>query len=178
MPNRIGFNARGIAVASVAGTGNQVWGNEFIGNVGLGIELGNFGVTANDADDADAGGNAGQNFPVLGAIELAPDGFQVDGTLDVPAASSNASYLVALYESASCDGSGNGEGSTLLFAAGATLSGNDEEFSILAKSAPPTVGSVVTATATDAAGNTSEFSNCLIVVPANALFSDGYEDQE
>ena len=65
--NLISQNGRN-GVTVLSGTGNQINGNNSIANNAiLGIDLGNNGVTANDAGDGDAGPNNLQNFPVLTA---------------------------------------------------------------------------------------------------------------
>ena len=62
------------------------------------------------------------------------------------------------------DASGFGEGQTFIGATTATTSGNDATFTF-SPAAPLTVGSWVTATATDGSGNTSEFSVAVQVTP-------------
>jgi autotransporter-associated beta strand protein len=174
-PNRVSYNATGIVVDSGAGTGNQFFANDIEANAGLGIDIGANGVTANDADDSDTGANALQNFPDLTAITIAADSITVNGTLDVPDDTSNADYTIAIYQSASCDASGFGEGSLYLGSKEVVFNGNGgaapEPFSAKLF-VVPAGGGVFSATATDPAGNTSEFSACL---PVDLLFRDGFE---
>jgi hypothetical protein len=67
--NKIALNrGRGMIVVGDAATGNSILRNSIFGNgipPGPSIDLGNDGVTANDARDPDTGPNALQNFPVL-----------------------------------------------------------------------------------------------------------------
>jgi CSLREA domain-containing protein len=67
--NTVAFNGRhGVEVDHFA-TGNRILRNSIFSNVGLGIELGEDGRTANDPGDADTGANKLQNFPVLSSAE-------------------------------------------------------------------------------------------------------------
>ena len=59
-----GSNWDGIWIDTTV-TATTIEGNAIYGNAGLGIDIDANGVTANDAGDADAGGNNRQNFPVL-----------------------------------------------------------------------------------------------------------------
>src|SRR5207244_1754900 len=62
--NIIAFNAKGVVVTGNTSTGNAIEGNAIFSNTGLGIDLGDDGVTANDSS-GHAGPNNFQNFPVL-----------------------------------------------------------------------------------------------------------------
>ena len=178
LANTLRFNAQGIVVLG-AGTGNQLAANDFAGNTALAIDLASGaaanGVTPNDINDVDTGPNNLQNFPVLSDASATTSSITVNGTLDVPVASNNTPYQITLYESASCDSSGNGEGNLRLSASTLNLSAAAENFSITLKVAPNSAASVITATATDPLGNTSEFSNCIAAPQRNSIFSDGFE---
>ena len=147
--NIISFNGRhGVVV--LAGTGNSIQQNVITNNDGLGIDLANNGVTANDAGDGDTGPNNLQNFPVLTA---APGGVQVEFN-GLP----NTAYRFEFFASPACDTSGNGEGATFLSAATFAVDANGS----VVFSGPADPGLFVTATATDPANNTSEFSACVL----------------
>jgi parallel beta-helix repeat protein len=121
--------------------------NSIFGNDRLGINLRQVGqeppggVTPNDPGDDDEGSNDLLNFPVLTGIS----GDSVQGT-------ACTGCTVELFESDG-DPSGHGEGRT--FISDVTAAGNGT-FSISVSGL--CAGDLVTATATDAAGNTSEFS--------------------
>ena len=155
--NIIAFNGNdGVGIRT--STGTAVLGNRIFSNGDLGIDLDFDSVTANDAGDADAGPNNLQNFPVLtSAVTGGGTGVTVAGTLDSAATSA---FRVEFFANAACDPSGNGEGETFLGAATATTdSGGTAVFSVgLTKTV--SVGAAITATATDPADNTSEFSAC------------------
>ena len=166
--NVIAFN-RGAGIKVDTGNVRQkVAGNRIYSNVGLGIDLGPTGVTANDIGDADSGANELQNFPVL--TMAASDGVSttVQGSLTSAIATS---YRLEFFSSPSCDGSGHGEGRTFLGAVEHT-SDNDGVLTFTAVLGVGTAGDeVVTATATDPNGNTSELSACVSVTAGVADMS-------
>ncbi|MBI3653397.1 MAG: HYR domain-containing protein [Acidobacteria bacterium] len=160
--NVIAFN--GVSGVRVnGGTGNRVQLNSIFSNTGLGINLADDGVTPNDAGDVDTGPNNRQNFPLLTAAETDGSATAVKGTLNSIASSS---YRLEFYSSPACDVSGNGEGQVFLGAINVAtdVAGNANIAASLPAAVP--VGQVVTATATDGAGSTSEFSACVTVVMA------------
>lgn len=179
--NLIAFNSVGIVAFSSAGSGNRLFGNHFQANTALGIDLSTQpsqgdGITANDLNDADTGANLLQNFPVLSAASQIGNTLRIQGQLDVPVATSNASYTLAFYESASCDASGNGEGEIFLGTQPVTLSGAAESFSVTLPIAPNPQALQITATATDPNGNTSEFSACrLATALPEIIFQSRFE---
>lgn len=178
LANSIRFNAQGVLVLGAA-SGNDLADNDFSNNDSLGIDLsiaaGANGVTANDPDDADSGPNNLQNFPVLTSASASANSISLNGTLDVPAATSNAAYVLTIYESPNCDASGNGEGAVRLDTRTVVLSGNAEGFALTLNIAPNSEPSVLTTTVTDPAGNSSEFSACLNEPRPDAVFANGFE---
>jgi hypothetical protein len=89
---------------------------------------------------------------------------QITGSLD----SALGSYAIDFYASTVCDGSGNGEGARWL-GSSVVKTGNGPLISIdtgthITASVSP--GEFITATATDSAGNTSEFSPCRVAEAA------------
>src|SRR5262245_33199170 len=71
--NVISFNGQsGMRVFGLVGSplniNNRIGSNSIFANGGLGINLGNDGVTPNDPGDADVGPNNLQNFPVIAAV--------------------------------------------------------------------------------------------------------------
>jgi uncharacterized repeat protein (TIGR01451 family) len=150
-----------------ASDGNVVRGNSIYDNGALGIDLGGDGVTPNDAGDLDSGANEGMSFPVLTSAVTDGATTTVEGQLDTAAP---AGATVDLYGNGAPDPSGFGEGETWLASVTPDPGG---AFSLLVPAVP--AGSWVTATATDAAGNTSELSGALQVqgptAPASALMA-------
>lgn len=163
--NRIAFNGRaGVALTQTGArpiTGIRIQGNQIYANGALGLDVSRSnapdGVTANDAGDGDAGPNNLQNFPTLTAVNADGAGTVIVGTLNSAA---NAVFTLQFFSNPACDSSGNGEGQSFLGQTTVTTdaAGNAAFNTVLPVGAP--AGSFVTATATDSANNTSEFSPC------------------
>ena len=153
--NTIAYNTgAGVAIDTNNGRGATIRLNSIHDNGGLGIDIGQNGVTANDS------GYGHQNFPV---ITSADNSGVVKFTLDTTA----ATYQIDIFRSTSCDGSGNGEGQTSLVGRQLVVgSTGSQTYSEAGISLAP--GEFVTATATGAngSGDTSEFSNCVQVTSA------------
>lgn len=164
--------------------GNHITENSIHSNGGLGIDVlpppfpsgePPFTPTPNDSCDGDTGGNLRQNFPEITRAERAGSATIVEGFLN---STPNATYTVELFASAVADPSGAGEGETFLSALSVAVDGSClGNFSVtLPVAVPP--GHVITATATDGAGNTSEFSWVEEVVGGNEPpVADAGEDQ-
>jgi len=146
--NTVAFNTNsGLMIQ--AGNGNRISGNSIHSNLALGIDLSPTGITPNDPGDLDIGPNNLQNFPVLTS---ATGGVQ--GTLN---SAPNATFRIEFFGNTACDASGNGEGATFL---GATTVSTDGTGNATIPLFTASAGQFVTATATDAANNTSELSAC------------------
>ncbi len=179
--NIIAFNgASGVDLRGDAGTGNAIAGNSIFMNMDLGINLcADFNdvdlvcndataVLPNDSSDPDVGPNELQNFPVLTSDV---SGRTISGSLDSIA---SADFTLDFYASPVCDPSGYGEGERFLGSSAATTdAGGGVSFSATLPHAAPADWFVV-ATATDAAGNTSEFSQCFAILE-DPIFADGFE---
>jgi hypothetical protein len=155
--NRIAFNG-GDGVQVDNSRFNTIRRNSFFSNTGLGIDLLPFnGVTFNDGGDSDNGANEELNFPIIDNASLAIFNVAVSGE-------ARPGATVELYISDGPAGV-NGEGQTFFhsFIVGATgTPGNDPtavQFSIIVVNIfIVNPGDEITATATDAQGNTSEFA--------------------
>jgi parallel beta-helix repeat protein len=145
----------GDGVAIAAGTGITISRNSIADNAGLGIDLGSDGVTANDARDRDSGPNDLQNFPVLFVARDDGTATSVRGRIDTE---NPELVTIELFTNDAPDRSGFGEGQTFLATVMPDASGRFQ-------GSLPTglAGKFLTATATNADGSTSEFSEAVIV---------------
>jgi len=159
--NTIAFNSVGVFVQE-GSVRNAVLSNSIFSNINLGIDLVSpFGVTPNDPGDGDTGPNDLQNFPL---ITFANSGStNIEGTLN---SGPDSDFRIEFFSNSDCDPAGHGEGETFLgFTDVQTDSNGDAAFSVSLRRTAP-VGHFITATATDYPYNTSEFSECQVVVPA------------
>lgn len=155
---RIGF--QGVRDASEAAIlGNSIFGNALLGINNSAPDV----VTANDAGDGDSGPNDLQNFPVITAASLSGGNVTVSGTLNSTA---NATFRVELFSNQACDGLGFGEGATFLGAVDVTTDGSGNGSFGPTVLPIPAGQPVITATATNPAGHTSEFSSCVTATGA------------
>jgi len=147
----------GIGQVSLAGSGNSVLRNRIFNNGGQGIDLGpNDGLTGNDLNDTDSGPNDLLNFPVLNSAKLQNGMLLLDGFLNTEA---GKTLRIEVFVSPSADANGFGEGKRYLgFFLVTTNNGLNPTFTVALPVANVQVGQVITLTATDDLGNTSEFS--------------------
>jgi parallel beta-helix repeat protein len=158
--NTIAFNlASGVVVADT-GTGDAILSNSIFANGqgsagGLGIDLGNDGVTLNHAAVGGplVGPNVYQNFPVLTSVVTVNGVATIHGKLI--AFPKNTTFRVEFFSNPTPDAALYGEGQTYLGFARATTDdqGNAAFTKTFARA------STITTTATDPAGDTSEFSS-------------------
>lgn len=175
--NRIAFNGTGVLVVSAA-QGVQIGANDIGPNDALGIDLSAIGTadgaTANDSNDVDEGGNRLQNFPQEVVVQRSADGLTLAGRIDRPATLATLNFQVRVYSSVDCSPGHEREGERYLGEFGFTSSGpTQEQFSgrtIATTEALPD-GTGITLTATDADGNTSEFSDCVVLGAGAPVFT-------
>ncbi len=162
--NVIAFNGSPYTIAIGAGTGNAIRGNSMYGNAALGIDLyagGSGGVTPNDLCDADAGPNNLQNFPIITSVTPNASTTTIQGVLNSTA---STTFDIDLYATAPCINVPQAyvQGQIYLGTFQVTTDGS---CNVTFSHDVPVVlqpGQIVTATATDPNGNTSEFSQRLI----------------
>ncbi len=155
--NRVAYNVGvGLEITGASATGNAIRGNSMHSNDALGIDLGSSaGVTANDGALSAGQPNLLMDFPVFTNASYDSSVLRVRGYVGSAAGQSAfASALVDIYLSDE-DSSGYGEGRTYI---GTLTADGSGAFVGQLTTAALAVGNKVTATATDASGNTSEFS--------------------
>ena len=171
--NIIGYNdGAGVKVSGLgtAVTGNAILGNSIASNSGLGIDLvGQSGVDSNDPGDADTGPNLLQNYPFLDSSAYAGGKTTVQGSLG---SAPNTTYRIEFFLNSSPDPSGCGQGETYIGYATATTDSSGRASFSFSMSTPDSTGEYLSATATDPAGNTSEFSSDLAVGTTAANMAD------
>jgi hypothetical protein len=148
-----------------SGVGNAITQNSIFSNAFLGIDLGRNGVTLNDSL-GHAGPNNYQDFPVLTSAASIAGVTAIQGTVHGPA---NSSITVEFFASPAADPSGFGQGQRYLGSISVPTDGSGNASFTAVFSASIAHGWVVSATATDAGGNASEFSQCLAAKTAGIL---------
>ncbi|RJF96743.1 DUF4347 domain-containing protein [Noviherbaspirillum cavernae] len=168
--NTIAWNG-GKGVNNVNGTGISILGNAIHSNAGLGIDLGNDGVTANDAGDADSGANDLQNFPVLTGATISGSDINITGTFNGMA---SRTYRIEFFANTDKDALGNGEGQIYLgYATVTTNASGNASFSVNLAGATPGKW-WISATATDnSTKNTSEFAADVQATNTPVITSNG-----
>ncbi|HEX2268166.1 MAG TPA: Calx-beta domain-containing protein, partial [Pyrinomonadaceae bacterium] len=157
--NRIAFN-RGPGVQVSSGNNNAIRGNSIFANGSLGIDLGPAGlnapgVTPNDPNDSDIGANHLQNFPIVTTVSRNASSTRILGSLN---ATPLTTFQIDFYSNAAVDPSGNGEGGLFFNTTSVTTNGSGNAAIDVTFPIALPAGRVITATATDPNGNTSEFS--------------------
>jgi hypothetical protein len=150
--NLIAFNQlAGVAATDNTSVGNTISQNAIFANKTLGIDLGGDGVTANTPGGPHTGPNDFQNYPVLtpyttpgtltGSLNSAPD----------------TTFVLEFFANPAPDPSGHGQGQDYLGSEKVTTdAAGNATFTF--SYAPAAGAPFLSATTTDSAGNTSEFS--------------------
>jgi hypothetical protein len=180
--------AGGIVVRGDAATGNVVQAN-FVyenGTSGNGMDIdlqpinGVSGPNPNDPGDTDGGANMGQNFPVPTQITYVGDGYGpehlnraalLNATLDTLP----GTYRIDAYFSNAIDPNTQ-RGHAEIFMTRKTVTVTNRELLFFMALTVPnqSAGGVISLTATDAAGNTSEVGTALAAV-GPSIFNNGFE---
>ncbi|WP_290661605.1 DUF4347 domain-containing protein, partial [Aquabacterium sp.] len=159
----------GAGIAVVGGIYDLFYRNSIYSNTGLGIDLNNDGVTANDYNDGDGGANYLNNFPVITSVVTNGASTVISGSIEgYPQAQP---IYIEFFSSTSKDASGYGEGKTYLGFAQVTTDATtgDATFSLTVTGI--TMGEWITAVANVEGGliGASEFAMAVqAVLPANA----------
>ena len=162
--NHIAYNL-GSGITAFGGTHDTIRGNSIHDNGSLGIDLNGNGPTPNDSLDADTGPNTLQNFPILQSVEhLGPQGSgstRIQGKLNgVP----STVFGLDFYSNPACSNFPREllEGQTYLGSSEVTTDGSGIASIDVTLPVVTEVGARISATATDPAGNTSEFSQRIV----------------
>lgn len=179
--NRIAFNGRsGITLEGKSDLGLpgfpafsiSILDNSIFSNVVLGIDLDDDGITQNDLRDADTGANLRQNFPLLLSSSIpsatgegdltAAARLSVNGTFN---STPNSTFTLQFFFGTGCDTSGHQFIGAIPIPLGSQTVTTDPSGNAayaFSFDFPNGISSgFVNSTATDASGNTSEFSTCL-----------------
>jgi hypothetical protein len=158
--NEIAFNGNS-GVAINAGLRNRISQNLIHENGLLGLDLGNNGLTLNDTGDTDTGANNFQNYPVVSAAWVIGANLFINGRMN----STAGTYTLELYDNPSgCNppsGTPNyGEGE--VYEQSVVVSNGVFSLTLAAGGFVP--GDTLTLLAISADGNTSEFSQCVVIL--------------
>lgn len=152
--NVIAYNGAGIVVSTLipmrTPNNNRILSNSIFANSGLAIDLGDDDVTPNDVGDADTGPNNLQNFPIISAVTRNGGSTAVTGGLN---SKPSGSYTLQFFSGPAGD---YVTAKTLLGTKTVTTSRTGDAFFQFNFPVATSADDVVTATATDPAGNTSE----------------------
>jgi len=158
--NTIAYNGAGGLRVQNASVNNAIRGNSIFDNTGVGLDLvGTGGMTPNDPGDPDTGPNRLQNFPVISSAVLSGGNLTITYVVDSATVNSAYDLLIDVYRT---DGAGQ-EGASYLatdtYAAAVAQTSRTVTLAVSGLS----VNQRIVATATDALGNTSEFSASVVV---------------
>jgi hypothetical protein len=157
--NVIAFNnGKGVNVLDAASVGDAILSNTIFSNAHLGIDLGGDGVTLNTPGGPHTGPNNLQNYPVLRPYVAAGT---LVGTLN---STPSTTFRLEFFANPTWDPSGHGQGRDFLGSLMVTTDAQGNA-SFTFNFTPIAGEPIITATATDPAGNTSEFSEGVDFAP-------------
>jgi trimeric autotransporter adhesin len=168
--NTIANSVTGSGISVFNGSsGNAIMGNQVYGNAATQIDLNGGGITPNDLDDNDNGGNGLQNTPVLISAFSSGGNTWIRGTLQTEA---NKNYRIEFFSSpiGAADGHGGAQRVLGFVDVSTNVSGNASfNTMLLAISLVP--GNIVTAIATErlaagSFGSSSEFAQNIVATSA------------
>lgn len=155
--NVIAFNTKaGVGLEKLnTDTGNTLSANSIYSNQALGIDLGETGVPLqNHSGASQAGPNDLENYPVLASAVASTTVTTITGSLTSTA---NQTFTIQFFSNETADPSGYGQGQS--FVGSTTVKTNGSGNGTFTFVAPSNLdGQMLSATATDQAGNTSEFA--------------------
>ncbi len=164
--NIVAFNdTAGIIIGDALSVYNTLSENIVINNPFMGIDLFPFGVNANDAGDADNGCNGLMNYPIISSVIYNNGSGQTNmsGTIDYSINGGPAGIVIELFKSDNANLFNHGDAVAYL---GSTIADGTGSWSF--NCAGLVASDIVTATATDLLGNSSEFAlNAAIVTDIN-----------
>ncbi len=186
--NLIAFNQlHGVSLK--AGTGNAVLGNQIHSNGQMGIDIGNNGVSANNGSTAGGLPNLGMDYPVFTSVSLGGTTLHVEGYVGTSVTRIAAVHTIEVFKAADDGGSngevelgdalsvGHGEGRWFIDRCNSAADGTFSCDLTVPGTVSLNLGDQVTATATDASNNTSEFgANTRIIFATfakRAFLTDG-----
>ncbi len=162
--NVIANNGTGIAITGNNSLFDAILNNSIHNNTFLGIDLNNDGVTPNTTGGPHTGPNHLQNFPVITSALAGNGQTIVSGTFN---STPSSTFTLQFFSSATGDVSGFGEGQNFLGQTTVTTDTNGNAPYSATLTAVTTAGQIVSATATDSTGDTSEFSQDATVANAS-----------
>ena len=146
-----GNGGPGVFIIGATSVDNPIIANRIFGNSGQAIDLGDDGVTGNGSGPR-TGPDELQNDPVI----VTTAGGQIGGWLG--GSKANTTYRIDIYASAGFGPGGAGEADDFLSSLNVTTGANGQATFALPVT-PPAGLPIITCTATDPAGNTSEVSD-------------------
>jgi hypothetical protein len=168
----------GVTVGGFSGDSSSIkdpiLSNAIFGNGGLGIDLGDDGVTLNQTNPNFFAPNNGQNYPDLISAANFGSSIAVKGTFS---GAPSTLLTVQFYGDAVADPSGHGQGQFLLATVSLTTDSSGNLAFVQFLTSVPAGAHFITATATDPLGDTSEFAQDVPVVAFStpiAAFNDSY----